>query len=194
MTVFNVLQLLFDAMFLFGILFLFNYSVTQSRRKAEDLDVLKSAHVQEIKEQLQDLLLTLKQLGNEVSENIQKQVRLAEEKTDYLQKIIRKAQRELDKSERIKLESLKVSSKGKELSPGNKFKEKQVQPSAPHEFITENGKSTGMLGLSSELVKEVYRMVDTGNDLKSISDKTELSQAEIQLILNLRGNRFTTPN
>jgi len=193
LTFFNVLQLLFDAIFLFGILFLFNYSVTQSRKKAEDQDVLKSAQAQEMKEQLQELLLTLKQLGSEVSENIQKEVRAAEEKTDFLQKLIRKAQRVMEKSEKLKVEPLNASSKPKDALLKNKSKAKPDQSSVRTELI-ENNNTSGMLGLSSELVREVYRLVDTGNDLKFICDKTELSQAEIQLILNLRGNRFTTPN
>jgi len=44
------------------------------------------------------------------------------------------------------------------------------------------------------MVGEIYRMADADMDLNEIAKKTQLTQGEIQLILNLRGNRFTTPN
>ena len=50
------------------------------------------------------------------------------------------------------------------------------------------------IGVSPAMVGEIYRMADADMDLNEIAKKTQLTQGEIQLILNLRGNRFTTPN
>lgn len=207
MSIFDILQILFDAVFLFGILFLFNYSISQTRKKDDDFEVLKSAQTQEIKEQLQELLLTLKQLGNEVSENIQKEVRIAEEKTDMLQRLIRKFQKEIEKTGRLKSDTeterksidnnvtfSRVSKIGKVSSANNHTRESSKNRVKRERNDSLNNDKSGMHGLSSEIVCEVYRLVDEENDLKSICEKTRLSLAEIQLILNLRGNRFTTPN
>ncbi|HVM32661.1 MAG TPA: hypothetical protein VMU88_05970, partial [bacterium] len=46
----------------------------------------------------------------------------------------------------------------------------------------------------ADLIRQVYRLADAEVDLDGISKKTQLTQGEIQLILNLRGNRFSTPN
>ncbi len=194
MSLFNVLQLLFDAFILFGILFLFNYSVSQTRKKEDDLEIVKSAQAQEIREQLQELLLTLKQLGNEVSDNIQKEVREAEGKTDSLQKLLRKVQKELDEREKFQVDGIKPVNSVKGPTPKKRKieSEKAILPS--DEPNLEENTETGMFGLSSEIVREVYRLVDEDNDIKTICEMTLLSRAEIQLILNLRGNRFTTPN
>jgi len=209
MNVFNILQILFDAVFIFGILFLFNYSVSQTQKKDDDREVLKSAHAEEIKEQLQELLLTLKQLGNEVSETIQKEVLIAEEKIDLLQKTIQKANKLTDKIRRkqsnggiekeLKNAGEKVDS-FPTLKEATKLNVKNYDQGSSKDRsnridnkILEN-KSSSIHGLSSELIREVYHLADSENDLKRICEKTNLSLAEIQLILNLRGNRFTTPN
>lgn len=207
MSVFNILQILFDAVFLFGILFLFNFSISQTRKKDDDLEVMKSAQTQEIKEQLQDLLLTLKQLGNEVSENIQKEVRIAEEKTDLLQRLFKKIHKEIEKTDQLKSDLddidkstgkkvafLRASKTGKIPATKKRNQESSSTRIKNQEKVPLNKNESGMHGLSSEIVREVYRLVDTDNDLKTICEKTQLSLAEIQLILNLRGNRFTTPN
>src|SRR5579872_1103166 len=98
MDFFLILQVLFDAVLLFGVMFLFHYSVNHSRKKKEESDILKNIQVQEIKENLQELLLTLKQLGKEVSDNIQEQVRDAEDKTETFKKLIQKLQKDLNKT------------------------------------------------------------------------------------------------
>lgn len=207
MNVFNILQILFDAIFIFGIMFLFNYSISQTRKKNDDFEVLKSVQATEIKEQLQDLLLTLKQLGNEVSQSIQKEVRIAEEKTDLLQKLIKKIQKESMRIDALKPD-VEITRKNKDnnvafiqLPKGDKkSNSKNIPREMSKDLFKKNqpdsskDEGSGMHGLSSEIVREVYRLIDEENDLKSISEKTELSLAEIQLILNLRGNRFTTPN
>ena len=207
MSVFNILQILFDAVFLFGILFLFNFSISQTRKKDDDLEVMKSVQTQEIKEQLQDLLLTLKQLGNEVSENIQKEVRIAEEKTDLLQKLFRKIHKEIEKTDQLKSDFddtntstekkvafLRAPKSGKIPATKKRNQESSSTRITNQEKVSLNKNESGMHGLSSEIVREVYSLADTDNDLKTICEKTQLSLAEIQLILNLRGNRFTTPN
>jgi len=55
-------------------------------------------------------------------------------------------------------------------------------------------KTEGGFGFSSGLVREVYRLSDEKVGVGEIVQRTKLSRAEIQLILNLRGNGFTTPN
>ncbi len=206
MNVLNVLQILFDAVFLFGILFLFNFSISQTRKRNDDLDLLKTAHNQETKEQLQELLLTLKQLGNEVSENVQKEVRIAEEKTDEMQRLMRKVQREIERTSQsshiLKAEKNRLGERTyaevPKLNKSSTFKNKSLK-NKKENLGSPGGEpskinKTSMLGLSSKIVQEVYRLADAENDSKMICEKTQLSLAEIQLILNLRGNRFTTPN
>src|SRR5271154_6670973 len=98
MDIFLILQILFDAVLLFGVLFIFHLSVHQSDKKKEEADILKNVQIQEIKENLQELLMTLKQLGKEVSENIQEQVKEAEEKTELFKKTVQKIQKDLNKA------------------------------------------------------------------------------------------------
>jgi hypothetical protein len=50
------------------------------------------------------------------------------------------------------------------------------------------------MGISPELVKAVYRLADMKTGTNEIIQQTQLSRAEVQLILNLRGNRFAAPN
>jgi septal ring factor EnvC (AmiA/AmiB activator) len=132
MDIFPILQILFDAVLLFGILFLFHFSVHQSRKKKEEADILKNMQVQEIKENLQELLMTLKQLGKEVSDNIQEQVKEAEEKTDYFKKIIQKLQKDLNKTallaEEITGEKKHLEEKIKVIQTAKKITPKILQP------------------------------------------------------------------
>lgn len=171
------------------------------------MEVMKSAQTQEIKEQLQDLLLTLKQLGNEVSENIQKEVRIAEEKIDLLQRLFRKIHKEIEKTDQLKSDFddadkntekkvafLRAPKTGKISATKKRNQESSSTRIKNQGKVSLNKNESGMHGLSSEIVREVYHLADTDNDLKTICEKTQLSLAEIQLILNLRGNRFTTPN
>src|SRR5437660_318624 len=98
MDFFLILQILFDAVLLFGVLFLFHYSVSLAEKKKEDLEILKNIEVQETKENFQELLTTLKNLAKEVSEDINVQVRDAEEKSEIFKKNIKKMQKDLDKT------------------------------------------------------------------------------------------------
>ena len=220
MDFFLILQVLFDAVLLFGVMFLFHYSVNHSRKKKEESDILKNIQVQEIKENLQELLLTLKQLGKEVSDNIQEQVRDAEDKTETFKKLIQKLQKDLNKTlilaEEVGNEKNRLEEKAKIIRASRKVKPK-VLPSVKETFLkkapdelnfskVEPGKTLksrknvqlqgygAAVGFSSGLVREVYRLADEEMDLNEIIQKTQLSRAEVQLILNLRDNRFTTPN
>lgn len=220
MDFFFILQVLFDAILLFGILFLFHYSVHHSQKKKEESDILKNLQVQEMKEHLQELLLTLKQLGKEVSDNIQEQVKEAEDKSEAFKKTVQKLQKDLNKAialaqeleiEKDRLEhKLGVIQSAKKPSKVNSVETKELflKETPPDlEFpVVSAGKGyknekklksvpgRSAVGFSSGLVKEVYRLADSELELNEIVQKTQLSRAEIQLILNLRDNRFTTPN
>jgi hypothetical protein len=220
MNFFFILQVLFDAILLFGILFLFHYSVHQSQRKSEESDILKNVQVQEMKENLQELLLTLKQLGKEVSDNIQEQVKEAEEKSDAFKKTLVKLQKDLSKALRLAHEldiekerlehKLNViqSAKKTTQNPSSENKKlflRETSSDLDSTNIPETGSfkiekrsrnipGRSAVGFSSGLVKEVYRLADSNLGLNEIVQKTQLSRAEVQLIINLRDNRFTTPN
>lgn len=208
-----ILQLLFDAVLLFGILFLFHYSVNQTQKKKEEGDILKNLQVQEIKENLQELLMTLKQLGKEVSENIQEQVQEAEAKTEDFKKVVSKLQRDLNKvtklAEEVDAEKRHLEEKIVAVEIAKK-KSSLVNPGNPDSSLGSNGLSPSpntkfpqglglgsskrTKGFSSGVVREVYRLSDENIEMSEIVQKTKLSRAEIQLILNLRGNGFSTPN
>ena len=220
MDFFLILQVLFDAVLLFGVLFLFHYSVNHSRKKKEESDILNNYQVQEIRENLQELLLTLKQLGKEVSDNIQEQVMEAETKTETFKKLLLTLQKDLNKtialaeevgSEKARLEekvkvirtSKKVSPKALPLNEEPFLKSTpsiSIGPNSENEKIVNSKKKKRFqgfgpaVGFSSGLVREIYRLADLDMDLNDIVQKTHLSRAEVQLILNLRDNRFTTPN
>jgi len=221
MDLFFILQILFDAVFLFGVLFLFHYTVNHSQKKKEESEILKNVQVQEIKENLQELLLTLKQLGREVSENIQEQVREAEEKTEVFKKVLQRLQKDLSRArdlaeevsdEKTRLEAkVKVIQTAKKRSPKKNIeREMDSDPLLMEKGGTEPGLAetslekpvkkgktfdrVGTIGFSSALVREVYRLVDSNMGVNEIIKQTRLSRAEVQLILNLRDNRFTTPN
>ncbi len=132
MDFFLILQVLFDAVLLFGVLFLFHYSVNHSRKKKEELDIIKNIQVQEIKENLQELLLTLKQLGKEVSDNIQEQVREAEDKTESFKKLIQRLQKDLNKTmvlaEEVGSEKNRLEEKAKIIRASRKATPKILPP------------------------------------------------------------------
>ncbi len=212
MDLFLILQMLFDAVLLFGILFLFHYSVHQTQKKKEDWDILKNAQILEIKENLQELLMTLKQLGKEVSDNIQEKIKDAEEKAEAFKKTTARLQRDLQKVSRLAAEvdaekayledkmTAIQTAKGK-LTPksvdGQKSPKSQddrkAQTSGPPQRLG-LGDAEGSLGFSSKVVREVYRLSDEKLEMGEIVQRTRLSRAEVQLILNLRGSGFTTPN
>jgi thioredoxin-related protein len=213
MDFFVVLQMMFDAVLLFGVLFLFHFSVHQTQKKKEEWDILKNAQVLEIKENLQELLMTLKQLGKEVSDNIQEQVREAEEKTEIFKKVIVKLQRDLQKTvklaEEVSSERVHLEEKFKAIETAKKtFIPKTPQTPKPMQGHAKDEKlevtnvskrmgferAEGGLGFASGVVREVYRLSDEKIEMGEIVQRTQLSRAEIQLILNLRGNGFTTPN
>jgi chromosome segregation ATPase len=217
--VFYILQILFDAVLLFGILFLFHFSVYQNQKKKEESDILKDIRVQEIRENLQELLMTLKQLGKEVSENIQEQVKTAEIKTEIFKKNIIRFQRDLTKvtrlSDDLNTERVRLEEKASAIE-ASKRKAPKILPAIQNDLMASdsgmkkngpaskeensstadfgfNGSAKNM-GISPELVKVVYRLADLKTGINDIIRQTKLSRAEVQLILNLRGNRFAAPN
>lgn len=213
MDLFFVLQILFDAVLFFGLLFLFHFSVHQSQKKKEEWEILKNAEAQDVKENLRELLMTLKQLGKEVSDNIQEQVQVAEEKTEIFKKVTVKLQRDLQKvaklaeevdSEKFHLEEkLKVIETAKRNSSvkyersRSQNAEQDIAKRGENKMIVKKldfGKAKRNLGFSAGVVQEVYRLSDEKLEMGEIVQRTKLSRAEIQLILNLRGNGFTTPN
>jgi hypothetical protein len=211
MDIFLGLQLVFDAVFLFGLLFLFHVSVHQSRKKMEESDVLQDAQAHDVKEGLQELLMTLKQLGKEVSDNIQERVQDAEEKTEALKKITAKLQRDLNRisklsedveGEKRDLEDRMGALQAAKRTPVRKLPEAAGSgvavdlplPKREGKGGTETEPEAGPMGFSRDLVGKIYLLADEKLDLNEIARRTRLTRAEVQLILNLRGNRFTTPN
>jgi DNA repair exonuclease SbcCD ATPase subunit len=214
MGFFLTLQVLFDAVFLFGILFLFHYSVQRAKRRGEEQDVLKNLQVQEVKENLQELLLTLKQLGQEVSESIREQVETAESRTDTLRKTLARLERDLESarilSGEVGEEKRHLEEKASLLRAAKREQSKNqgenpraylapgltapvVDPVMPAKSEVGSGRRAGV-GFSSGTVKEVYRLADEEKGIQEIIRRTKLTRAEVQLILNLRGNRFTASN
>ncbi len=181
-------------------------------------DALKDIQVQEIKENLQELLLTLKQLGKEVSDNIQEHVSDAELKIEDFKINISKFQKDLNKvkklSDELNMERVRLEEKTKtiEASKNKAFEvipqenqslrivdqkvkknnstfefKKKTLPRSIELNILENNK-----GISAELMGVVYHLEDLHVEMNEIVRRTKLSRAEIQLILNLRENRFVT--
>jgi hypothetical protein len=207
MDVFLILQILFDSVLLFGVLFLFHFSVNQQQKKKEEFDIVKNIQAQEMKENLEKLLLTMKQLGKDVSDDIQKKISESEEKAEAFKKNLKKLEGQLsmtmELADEVGAERVRPGNKVRLINSAENKKEK----------ISSNGKNidkslsrvekrkrvlksqTGYsVGFSSEIIKQVYKMVDNNEDINVILKATKLSKAEIQLILNLRENRFTAPN
>jgi preprotein translocase subunit YajC len=207
MDIFLILQILFDFVLLFGVLFLFHFSVNQQQKKKEEFDIVKNIQVQETKENLEKLLLTMKQLGKDVSDDIQKKISESEEKTEVFKQNIKKMEAQLSMTvelieevgaERGRLENkiklIRSTTNGKEKLPSDdKITDKSVSRVERKKRVSkpQNGYS---VGFSSGIIKQVYKMVDNDLDINEILKATKLSKAEIQLILNLRENRFTAPN
>ena len=215
MNAFMILQILFDAVLLFGILFLFHFSVNQTQKKSEEMDLIKDVQVQEMKENLQELLMTLKQLGKEVSENIQEQVKEAETKTEEFKKESKNSKRIYKVkalSQEVDAEKSLLETKARVIQSAKKNIPKWVSPIEKNDSISEQESSIGVgklssteegkfvnepqgaIGYSSEVIRKVYRLADAEIGVNEIVRRTKLTRAEVQLILNLRGNRFTTPN
>jgi hypothetical protein len=208
MDVFLVLQILFDAVLLFGVLFLFHFSVNQQQRRKEELDIVNNIQVQETKENLEKLLTTMKQLGKDVSDEIEKKIAESEEKAEVFNRSIQKLETELKATmelageitaERNRLEGkVKVirsmPDKREKLPSDEKISSRTSSKSEKRKKIPEVKSNPYSVGFSSGVVRQVYKMADAEAELAEIARVTKLSKAEVSLILNLRENRFTAPN
>ena len=207
MDVFLILQILFDAVLLFGILFLFHFSVNEQQKKKEEFDIVKNIQVQEMKENLEKLLSTMKQLGKDVSDDIQRKIDQSEEKNKDFNLNFKKLENQL-KTTSEPTGEVDV----KKVKRGNKIKVIGAMTNKKEDFPSDNkntdktsslmGKKTKRsiprnghsIGFSSEIIKRVYKMIDINKDISEVVKETKLTKAEINLILNLRVNRFTTQN
>ena len=208
MAGFVALQLVFDGVLLFAILFLFHYTVSRAQKKKDDESLLKSLEVEEIKQDLQELLVTLKQVGSEASEGIQQKVREAEAKTKRLRELVRKVDADLDRISRLSQDvtgekdrldekwSLMQAGNHVTRSSGRESKSSEAPAGAAPRSVEPSGTAPAgqTLAFSSDAVREIYRLADSSVEIGEIARRTKLTRGEVQLILNLRGNRFTTPN
>jgi len=208
MAGFVALQLVFDGVLLFAILFLFHYTVSRAQKKKDYESLLKSLEVEEIKQDLQELLVTLKQVGSEASEGIQQKVREAEAKTKRLRELVRKVDTDLDRISRLSQdvtgEKDRLDEKWSLMQAGNHATRSSGRESkssaAPAGAAPRSAEPSGTapagqtLAFSSDAVREIYRLADSSVEIGEIARRTKLTRGEVQLILNLRGNRFTTPN
>jgi hypothetical protein len=208
MDVFLVLQILFDAVLLFGVLFLFHFSVNQQQKRKEEMDIVNNIQVQETKENLEKLLVTMKQLGKDVSDEIEKKIVESEEKTELFNHSIQKLENELKATmelageitaERDRLEGkVKVirsmSDKKEKLPSDEKVSGRTPSKSEKKKKNIETKPGAYSVGFSSGVIRQVYKMADSEAELAEIARVTKLSKAEVSLILNLRENRFTAPN
>ena len=205
MDFFLILQILFDAVLLFGILFLFHFSVNQQQKKKEEFDIVKNIQVQEMKENLEKLLSAMKQLGKDVSDDIQKKITESEVKTKAFDESVKKIEKQLNFKNSLSQEMC-----GIEDEPGNRIinskisrkaelflDEKEIDKSTfeikkkKTNLVSKDGYS---VGFSSAVIKQVYKMVDSNKEISEVVKTTKLTRAEVSLILNLRENRFTAPN
>jgi hypothetical protein len=205
MDVFLILQILFDAVLLFGILFLFHFSVNQQQKKKEEFDIVKNIQVQEMKENLENLSSAVKQLGKDVSDDIQKKINEFEIKNKTFNESVKKNEKQLNRKsdlsqevagEKDALESaivnLNTSKKAKLiLNKKDKDKSDLETEKSKTSFVSKSGYS---VGFSSAVIKQVYKLVDSNKEISEVVKVTKLTRAEISLILNLRENRFTAPN
>jgi hypothetical protein len=216
MAGFVALQIVFDAVLLFAILFLFHYTLNRAQRKKDDENLLNSLEVEEIKQDLQELLVTLKQVGSEASEGIQQKVKEADAKTQRLKELLKKVDADLLRiyrlSEDVSGEKERLDGKWQVMqaarfrkepdalrpAPSTPAQEKRKDAAAAPETDKAKANFGGLAGsavaFSSEAVKEIYRLADTSVDVGEIARRTKLTRGEVQLILNLRTNRYTTPN
>lgn len=203
MTGFVVLQLVFDGVLLFAVLFLFHFAVSRSQRRKDDDHLIESLEVEEIKRDLQELLVTLKQVGSEASEGIQEKVLEAETKTKRLKDLLRKLDSDLGRisrlSEEVAGEKTRLDEKWGMLQAARRREGKAPEPPpeaprpAPEASPAEPETAKG-LAFSPDAVREIYKLADLSMEISEIARRTKLTRGEVQLILNLRGNRFTTSN
>jgi predicted nuclease with TOPRIM domain len=210
MTLFVILQLLFDAALVVGMLFAFNFVWQKLQHRREDEEVLRNVELQELHAGLQELLVTVRQVGGEVSGRLHDKVREAEKTLTRLESILDGLRpemedlRELAKemaSEKEHLEAKRVSLKSTRRSEAplsifeNDFHPQDLEADdEAAEEVEGTSVSSAGVGFPSSAVKEIYRMADSHMDVGEISRRTQLTRGEVQLILNLRSNRFTTPN
>jgi hypothetical protein len=207
MDFFLILQILFDAVLLFSILFLFHFSVNQQQKKSEEFDIVKNIQVQEMRENLEKLLSAMKQLGNDVSEDIQNKINESEKKTEIFKRSLDKLESQLNGALELaeevntergrpvnKIKFIRTIASQKEKLPSNgKIADKSISrvEKKKKALMPKTGYS---IGFSSGIVKQVYKMIDENMDISEVAKATRLTRAEINLILNLRENRFTASN
>jgi hypothetical protein len=203
MDVFLILQIIFDAVLLFGILFLFHFSINEQQKKKEEFDIVKNIQVQEVKENLEKLLSTMKQLGKDVSNDIQDKIDESEKKIKIFNQNVINFENKLKTTlqptegvgvEKNEIENIRiVTNKKSEIPSDDRRVEKTESPTAKtaKKSIPITGYS---IGFSSGIIKQVYKMIDSNRDINEVVKATKLTKAEVSLILNLRENRFTAPN
>ncbi len=196
MSLFPILQVLFDAVLMFGLLFVFHYATQKAQRRREDEEVLKNLEAQELRSGLQELLLTLRQVGGEVSGELQEKVREAEAAGTRLGILLESLKSDLASTERLaheaSIEREQLEAKVESLR-ALKIARKPKAPKPQEESVPADTPSTAV-GFSTTAVKEIYRLADESLGVAEIARRTQLTRGEVQLILNLRGNRFSTPN
>jgi len=181
-------------------------TVSRVQRRKDDENILRSLEVEEIKQDLQEMLVTLKQVGSEASEGIQEKVREAEAKTKRLRELMKKVDSDLTRisrlSEDVAGEKAHLDDKWN-LMQATRQRPESVRPEdlyrrpEPSKPVADPEDSTGSaqpLSFPSDAVREIYRFADESMDISEIARRTKLTRGEVQLILNLRGNRYTTPN
>ncbi len=198
MDVFLILQILFDAVLLFGVFFLFHFSVNQNLKKKEEIDIVKNIQVQEVKENLEKLLSSAKQSGKDALEEIQEKINDFERKVEAFSGDFRKLEKKSSLKSTLAKESNSVDDemdiKIIDLPKGEKhalFENNRPRIKKNRKNVQENDYS---IGFSSTVIKQVYKMIDDNKEIAEVIKATKLTKAEISLILNLRENRFTTPN
>jgi len=225
MTLFVILQLIFDAFLVAGLLFGFHWMYQRVQRRREDDEVMRNVELQELHAGLQELLVTVRQVGGEVTGRLHDKVQAAEATLERLEAVLKDLRPELEglqalsrevDSEREHLEAKRASLKSaRETAPAppvaeapgtveaEEEEETLFDVLSPMEEDDEEGETRGLeealipstaVGFSSTAVKEIYRLADTHLDVGEIARQTHLTKGEVQLILNLRSNRFTTPN
>jgi predicted nuclease with TOPRIM domain len=207
MTLFVILQILFDATLVAAMLFGLNFVWQKVQRRREDEEVIRNVELQELREGLEELLATVRQVGGEVSERLQDKVKEAEASISRLDSILEELRPELEElqelsrevaSEKEHLESKRVSLRSSRRPAKPLPAPKEDLPLDLEEGDDEGAEealiSSTAVGFPSSAVKEIYRLADHQMDVGAIARQTHLTRGEVQLILNLRSNRFTTPN
>lgn len=201
MMTFIILQIAFDAFFVFGFLFLFHYTVHRMKVKQEENEMLQELRIQEIKEDLQELLVTMKQVGSESAEQVEKRVQEAAQHMEHWESLLAKIKHEAALCERLaedlqaEREQLSMQLKMTRAARSAQKKKKKKEAASAFPALEQREEKKGnVLGLPQGAVEEVYRMADESKDVAEIARKMQLTRGEVQLILNLRGNRFTLSN